>query len=84
MKHTVEIEDTETGEKRLAHDETAVTADGLEFLWAEGNYACDCNRGSYFACGVDPSVEPAFPCSGRRFRVAKLALEDGREIAIDP
>lgn len=35
--------------------------ESLEFIWTEGNYACDCNRALFFAraCGdADPSDRP--------------------------
>jgi hypothetical protein len=52
-----------------------------EFLWADGNYACDCNRELLFArAGGDPDPdwwsERQAPCGEGRYSV----FYDGREI----
>jgi hypothetical protein len=46
-----------------------------EFVWSEGNFACDCNRGNFFAkaAGDDDSD---CSCGGGRYRV-KITAPDG-------
>ncbi len=46
----VHIRRTETGEVRIYRDNlyTTVDYDGI-FIWAEGNWSCDCNRAIFFA-----------------------------------
>lgn len=39
----VKLLDTETGEQRIVDAEY-----DNEFIWAEGNYSCDCNRRLFF------------------------------------
>lgn len=34
------------------------------FIWADGNFGCDCNRGLFFArIGNDPDAEADHPCT---------------------
>lgn len=53
---TVKIRDNSTGEI-VDHADTGSFEDGefQDFLWSEGNYACDCNRTLFFyrAKGLD-------------------------------
>lgn len=45
------ITDTWTGETREApvHFHIPDTEEISDYLWSEGNYACDCNRGLFFS-----------------------------------
>lgn len=38
-----------------------------DFMWCDGNYACDCNRGLFFL-----NSDEDFPCSEKRFVITKL------------
>jgi hypothetical protein len=60
----------------------------VEFMWRDGNYACDCNRSLFLQrqCGVvladDESIdaglgERTLPCDGEK--VTLVALEDASE-----
>jgi hypothetical protein len=60
----------------------------VEFMWREGNYACDCNRSLFLQrqCGVvladdeslgDRGDERVLPCHGDK--VTLVALEDASE-----
>ena len=42
-----------------------------EFIWSEGNFACDCNRSLFFlwAVGADEADDDDTPCSDDRFSV---------------
>jgi hypothetical protein len=52
----------------------------IEFLWQEGNYACDCNRGNFL---YGPTFDSN--CGDNRFEIVKLIIkETGLEIIIDP
>lgn len=65
-----------TGEIR-EHEDVCPIWDGdtqpSDFIWEEGNFACDCNRGSFFDgqdhdCGHDRyAVERINPTNGRVF-----------------
>lgn len=80
----VSITDNETGETR--NSEWTDDSWFGDFIWSEGNFAfaCDCNRGSFFAeaAGEDVSVltddEDAerFPCGEARFHV-KITATNG-------
>ena len=54
--------------------------DGLEYLWSEGNYGCDCNRALFFARAIG-EVEPQdIPCGESLYDIVKIQLKDGRII----
>lgn len=65
----VRIVDTNTGEA-VEYSTTGWFSDGVfeEYIWAEGNFACDCNRGDFFdeAAGRPDTLQP---CGDTRFRV---------------
>lgn len=80
--YRMRIRDTQTGEERegsmsfpLAHELSA-----SDFLWLEGNMACDCNRWLEYqrAGGVEPKPGQSYPCCGPgpgRFVYAWVQLE---------
>ncbi|HEX5016541.1 MAG TPA: hypothetical protein VFX15_03025 [Actinomycetes bacterium] len=57
MAYTVHITDATTGETR-EHVEQGRWDETAEFLWEDGNFACDCNRFLWFerAAGKDPNA----------------------------
>lgn len=82
----VHITDQTTGEMRI------YKADGLwgregafqDFIWSDGNYACDCNRGGFFLwAGGEPSDSGRI-CGMERYRVritdktGSVIYEDGQ------
>lgn len=54
MKYTAYITQEDTGETVMVPFETDYP-ESLDYLWSEGNYACDCNRSLFFykALGYD-------------------------------
>lgn len=36
--------------------------DVLEYLWAHGNFSCDCNRSQFFAEALDPEADGEDKC----------------------
>lgn len=66
------IRNNATGEVRQYQNEAILEddADMIDpYIWEEGNFACDCNRESFFcqAASVDEPEEPK--CSDDRFAV---------------
>lgn len=54
-----------------------------DYLWTEGNFACDCNRAQFFAHAAgEPDVEGR-ECSDELFTAIEAVLPDGRRIALD-
>lgn len=90
MHYSVEIRNNATGETRLWRGGTGqVTFDDaedltsfLQFLWMDGNNACDCNRALFFAesGGED---DPDVDCGEGGFSVSCLVCENGLVIPID-
>lgn len=60
------------------HDDS----DYPDFIWADGNYACDCNRHLFFcrAAGDEPDDRP--PCGGNVYAV-RVTDEQGKELYSD-
>lgn len=67
------ITDTQTGETRQQPAEFT----GLHhaYLWSEGNYSCDCNRGMFFAHAAGEQ-DPNRSCGDERYKV-KIVGNDG-------
>jgi hypothetical protein len=51
------------------------TEEGSDYMWSEGNYACDCNRALFFARAAG-EPDPDRPCGDSAFGVRILV--DGR------
>lgn len=71
--------DTQTGQKGVYEDKPGSgsihkTADGDDdfFMWEDGNYACDCNRGLFFL----EDRETDFPCDRERFDILSCEAFD--------
>ncbi len=81
MKYSIEITNNETGETRNVPPEiTKGDWDESDlYMWTDGNYSCDCNRGMFFNNWEDGR----FLCGVKKYTVVKAVLEDGTEILID-
>jgi hypothetical protein len=69
----VEIRENATGLVR-EHDDSL--ADGDPYIWSDGNYCCDCNRGLFFARAggqQDANVQ----CSADLYSVRVRSKETG-------
>jgi hypothetical protein len=71
----IEITDTCTGEKA-----TVIEPEFDEYLWTDGNYACDCNRGIFFdrGRGVQPNFDD-YKCGSERFKI-RVTNEGGEVV----
>lgn len=50
-----------------------------QFFWEDGNGACDCNRGSFFAhAGGEADAQES--CGDSRYLVVRFILPDGRTV----
>jgi len=49
--------------------------DGIEFMWEEGNWSCDCNKSLMIQRQVDPSF-PDMDC-GHEIKLTKLTISPG-------
>lgn len=71
MSYSVRIRDTTTGIERTI-EKPGEWDDGSDFMWNEGNYACDCNRRLFFARAAGlPDPEPN-PCGEGRYSATIL------------
>lgn len=57
-------------------------ADVDRWMWSEGNYACDCNRASFFAdAGGEP--DPDVQCGDDNYIVVWIKTPDGKIVYSD-
>lgn len=65
MIASIEISDTSTGVTATYQDQN-----WDEYMWTEGNYACDCNRFLFHrrALGEDPDFDDG-SCGEKRFKI---------------
>lgn len=87
MRYTFRIRDNTTGEERIYAEDFDWDDEGLMlFQWGENNYACDCNRGLFFAraAGEEPDLDlDDCPCGNERFAVLSALGEDGVTVPVD-
>lgn len=72
--YRVTIVDTTTDESSV-YDHQGDWNDADEFMWNEGNYACDCNRRLFFERGGGAESNNDQPCGFGRYRVASIVSE---------
>ena len=89
MQIDVHITDTETGETRVykpdfeeTDSEWSTADEGVGFMWGEGNYSCDCNRGLFFERVNGSDAWDEVGCSDGLFSVritdnGELLYQDG-------
>lgn len=73
MIYDVLLRDTTTGEERAyLMDHLGPWDENSDYIWADGNYACDCNRSLFFARAIKtPEAEiNESPCGHTRFLCA--------------
>jgi len=58
---------------RHGEDPVESMRDGISYLWEEGNYACDCNRGDFFARAGGES-DPHQPCGDFAYEVDDITI----------
>lgn len=83
----VTIRNNATGESRSYHDDSkwCEGADGdSAYLWADGNYSCDCNRALFFARAAGEDDPEDTPCGESLFTVTGIHLDDGRLVYSEP
>lgn len=70
----------ETGEEKLLEIDLEWYSD---FIWTEGNFACDCNRHSFFEEYKGDEDDEDFPCGGSAYTIPFIILDDGKKVEID-
>lgn len=81
----VEIEDTRTGKTRTyAMWQALHDGEFSDFVWTEGNFACDCNRFLFFqyanGLGVDEVDDEDGPCGDGRYLILSLVDADSGRV----
>jgi hypothetical protein len=51
--------------------------DPSDFIWSEGNYACDCNRYLFFQRAADEPDDDVVACGATAYTVLRIELNDG-------
>jgi len=66
----VHIRKNKTGEIRTRKDTLLCDDDGIStFIWGEGNYSCDCNRGIFFARVNGEEEDEDIKCGSSKYSV---------------
>lgn len=82
MKYLAEITQVSTGVTRTYHATCDWCIDSGGYLWSEGNYSCDCNRGIFFAYAGGEEPKWDSDCSEGKYRVV-CKSEDGAVLYAD-
>lgn len=72
------LREVATGEERDFTDTYPddYSDEGVEYMWTEGNYACDCNRALFWS-RLKGEPDPNIPCSAHLFTVVAVT-ENGQ------
>lgn len=76
--YTVTIRKNDTGEERSFQQDDE-WQEHSDFMWTEGNYACDCNRAIFFA-EAGGEDEPEVTCSDGKYSIVSIVLADGTKV----
>ncbi len=80
MPYTVIIRNNATGEERPIQEDG--DWDGsADFMWSEGNFACDCNRALFFY-NWGPESEDR-ECGHEAFNIPRVILPSGEVIEFE-
>ena len=72
------MRDTATGDQVVVpYDFDYPDRESLLFIWSEGNFSCDCNRGAFF--GLDPACNVA----ENRFALTEILIRETGERITD-
>lgn len=82
MPYDVLLRNNASGEVRR-HREAGDWEDFSDFMWTEGNFACDCNRSLLFARAGNEPDPPDRKCSSELFSAIRAELPDGTHIPLD-
>ena len=77
----VEIRRADDGVVRVYHENEA-WEEGSDYLWSEGNFACDCNRSLFFARAVGDEGDEGRECGDAAF-VIRIKDDDGKVVYQD-
>jgi hypothetical protein len=84
MKYRAVLYDKEKAKTISVHDDwKSGNTEGLEFMWTEGNFACDCNRALLIA-REQGLPDPDRPCGNTRYILLGLYTEDGLFLHAEP
>lgn len=86
MSYKILLRNNETQEERWhTEDGPDWDVEVSDFLWTEGNYACDCNRGTMFdrAGGEKDVPWDRYPCGAVKYTAVCVELPDGTRIPLD-
>jgi hypothetical protein len=79
-QYFVALRHNPTGNIRV-YREDSIWNDTAQFLWTEGNFACDCNRHMMFkrAAGEEITKDDwEYPCNGNDYTAIHADTDDGR------
>lgn len=75
----VTIRKNDTGETRAYQSEHDCTGEHADYIWSEGNYACDCNRSLFFQRAGGVVAPESGQCGSDAYSIC-VKTQDGRVI----
>ena len=69
--YDIHMINTETKESRIYHDDYKREKKDDFYIWAEGNFSCDCNRSIFF---YDYEEDKEMDCSKGRIVIEKIVI----------
>lgn len=83
MKYSVLLRRVEDGAERWFSPRWAADdAFTMNYMWEEGNYACDCNRARFFAKAGGEEA-PYIDCGNDKYEIVAIRREDGAALGIN-
>lgn len=81
----VTLRETATGKERTFQDDTPRPWDETsDFIWREGNFACDCNRYTFWLEAAGEEQPDDVPCGDGRFQIVHIKDEAGNVLMQGP
>lgn len=81
--YRVLLRDNQTGEERWWKEDDLLWEEHSDYLWTEGNYACDCNRQLFFERAGGHVPDDGYPCGMERYTAVCAELPDGTQVPLD-
>lgn len=89
LKYTIRIREASTGKEVESHDDwipwerDPTGEEGLHFMFADGNYSCDCNRKLFFGRAEDIEFsDEDTPCGHNQYFV-RITLDETGKVVLD-
>lgn len=77
MNHRALIRCVATGEEAWTDEFPGDEPAGTDYIWTEGNYACDCNRRLFFELARGRARPDDYPRGDTAYELVEIRRDDG-------